>query len=41
MSDMIHLCVKDKKEKVGIFRNLFKGREDVFAKYWVSRRTGK
>ena len=41
MSDMLHLCAKDKKEKIGIFRNLFKGREDVFAKYWISRRTGK
>jgi superfamily II DNA or RNA helicase len=41
MSDMLHLCAKDKKEKISIFRNLFKGREDVFAKYWVSRRTGK
>lgn len=41
MSDMLHLCAKDKEEKISIFRNLFKGREDVFAKYWVSRRTGK
>ncbi|MBA3062076.1 MAG: DEAD/DEAH box helicase, partial [Atribacteria sp.] len=41
MSDMLHLCAKDKKEKISIFRNLFKGREDVFAKHWVSRRTGK
>jgi len=41
MSDMLHLCVKNKKEKINIFRNLFKGREDVFAKYWVSRKTGK
>jgi len=38
---MLHLCAKDKKEKISIFRNLFKGREDVFAKYWVSRKTGK
>ena len=44
MSDMLHLNVKnkkDKKDKISIFRNLFKGREDVFAKYWISRRTGK
>jgi superfamily II DNA or RNA helicase len=41
MFDMLHLCAKDKKEKINIFRNLFKGREDVFAKYWVSRKTGK
>ncbi|HDP36713.1 MAG TPA: DEAD/DEAH box helicase, partial [Candidatus Atribacteria bacterium] len=41
MSDMLHLCEKDKKGKISIFRNLFKGREDVFAKYWVSRKTGK
>jgi superfamily II DNA or RNA helicase len=41
MSDILHLCAKDKKEKISIFRNLFKGREDVFAKYWVSRKTGK
>ena len=38
---MIHLGAKDKKEKISIFRNLFKGRENVFAKYWVSRKTGK
>jgi len=41
MSDMLYLYAKNKKEKISIFRNLFKGREDVFAKYWVSRRTGK
>ncbi len=41
MSDMLHLCAKDKKEKISIFHNLFKGREDVFAKYWASRRTEK
>lgn len=41
MSDILRLCAEDKKEKISIFRNLFKGREDVFAKYWVSRRTGK
>ncbi|PKP56070.1 hypothetical protein CVT91_13990, partial [Candidatus Atribacteria bacterium HGW-Atribacteria-1] len=41
MSDMLYLCAKDKKKKINIFRNLFKGREDIFAKYWVSRRTGK
>lgn len=41
MSDVLRLCAEDKKEKISIFRNLFKGREDVFAKYWVSRRTGK
>ena len=39
MSNIFHL--KDKKEKIKIFRNLFKGREDVFAKYWVSHRTGR
>lgn len=41
MSDILRLCAEDKKEKISIFRNLFKGREDVFAKYWASRRTGK
>ena len=41
MSGMLHLSAKNKKEKISIFRNLLKGREDVFAKYWVSRRTGK
>lgn len=29
------------EEKVGLFRNLFKGREDVFARRWHSRTTGK
>lgn len=29
------------KEKINIFRTLFKGRDDVFAKYWVSHKTGK
>lgn len=28
-------------EKVDVFRNLFKGREDVFARRWYSRTTGK
>jgi len=41
MPDILHLCAKEKKEKISIFRNLFKGREDVFAKYWVSRKTRK
>ena len=41
MPNILYLCAKDKKEKISIFRNLFKGREDVFAKYWVSRKTGK
>lgn len=38
MSDILRWCEKD---KISIFHNLFKGREDVFAKYWISRRTGK
>ena len=29
------------KEKVDVFRNLFKGREDVFARRWYSRTSGK
>ena len=29
------------KEKVSVFRNLFKGREDVFARRWYSRTSGK
>ena len=29
------------EEKVEVFRNLFKGREDVFARRWYSRTTGK
>lgn len=29
------------EEKVDVFRNLFKGREDVFARRWYSRTTGK
>lgn len=39
MSEMLRL--KDKKEKINIFRTLFKGRDDVFAKYWVSHKTSK
>ena len=41
MPNILHLGAKNKKEKISIFRNLFKGREDVFAKYWESSRTGK
>ena len=41
MSDILRWCEKDEKDKISIFHNLFKGREDVFAKYWISRRTGK
>ena len=29
------------KRKCGLFRSLFRGREDVFARRWESRRTGK
>lgn len=29
------------EEKVDVFRNLFKGREDVFARRWCSRASGK
>ena len=29
------------EEKVSVFRNLFKGREDVFARRWYSRTSGK
>ena len=29
------------EEKVNVFRNLFKGREDVFARRWYSRTSGK
>ena len=29
------------EEKVDVFRNLFKGREDVFARRWHSRTSGK
>ena len=30
MSDLLHLCAKDKKEKVSIFRNLFSGFDRMF-----------
>ena len=29
------------EEKIGLFRSLFKGREDVFARRWQSRTSGK
>ncbi len=29
------------EEKIRLFRSLFKGREDVFALYWINERTGK
>lgn len=29
------------EEKVELFRNLFKGREDVFARRWYSKNSGK
>ena len=29
------------QEKVGLFRSLFRGREDVYAVSWVNERTGK
>lgn len=31
----------DAQEKVGLFRSLFRGREDVFPKLWASPKTGK
>lgn len=35
---VVHLSLE---EKVALFRNLFRGREDVFARRWYSRSTGK
>ena len=29
------------QEKVGLFRSLFRGREDVFARRWYSKASGK
>ena len=29
------------KAKIAIFRSLFRGREDVFARFWENRRTGR
>ncbi len=29
------------REKVAMFRSLFRGREDVYASYWINERTGK
>ena len=29
------------EEKVKLFKELFRGRTDVYAKYWISRKTGK
>ena len=29
------------QEKVGLFRSVFKGREDVFARRWYSKASGK
>lgn len=29
------------EERIKLFRNLFRGREDVYARLWVSRKTGK
>jgi len=28
-------------EKINLFRNLFRGRKDIYAQRWISRRTGK
>lgn len=28
-------------EKIALFRSLFRGRDDVFARMWTSRRTGR
>lgn len=30
-----------KEEKIALFQGIFRGREDVFARYWESRRTGR
>lgn len=29
------------EEKVKLFKELFRGRTDVYAKHWISRKTGK
>lgn len=28
-------------ERISLFRSLFRGRDDVYARLWVSRKTGK
>lgn len=29
------------QDKIALFRSLFRGRDDVYAQFWVSERTGK
>ena len=29
------------EQKIRLLRNIFRGREDVHARYWISRKTGK
>src|SRR3989442_14645018 len=41
-SPIPHMCAPDTPaEKVRLFRQLFRGREDVFPKLWLNPKTGK
>src|SRR2546422_6177459 len=41
-SPILHMCAPDPPaEKVRLFRQLFRGREDVFPRLWLNPKTGK
>ena len=40
-TDEGRLAPQSAEEKIALFRKLFAGREDVFARMWVNKRTGK
>ena len=39
--DLLNPIHESNKAKIAIFRFLFRGREDVFARFWQNERTGK
>ncbi|MBI4707711.1 MAG: DEAD/DEAH box helicase family protein, partial [Candidatus Omnitrophica bacterium] len=40
-SDLYNISGFSQERQIKLFRNLFRGRDDVFARLWVSRKTGK
>jgi hypothetical protein len=41
LSALDNISESSQEQQIKLFRNLFRGRDDVFARLWVSRKTGK
>lgn len=41
LNSIMNIQIHINNEKIYLFKSIFKGRQDVFAKYWESSKTGK